>query len=115
MAILGIGLGMVMQMLVLATQNEAPIEDLGVATSTVGFFRAVGGSVGVAAFGALFTSRITELLGAKASLHITPEVVRRLDPRGTRRHERGVRGRDHARVRVRGAVVVVRRSCCRCS
>ena len=41
----------------------------------------MGGSVGVAAFGALFTSRITELLGAKASLHITPEVVRRLDPR----------------------------------
>ena len=80
MAILGIGLGMVMQILVLAVQNEAPIEDLGVATSTVGFFRAVGGSVGVAAFGALFTSRITELLGAKASLHITPEVVRRLDP-----------------------------------
>jgi EmrB/QacA subfamily drug resistance transporter len=80
MAILGVGLGMVMQILVLAVQNEAPIEDLGVATSTVGFFRAVGGSVGVAAFGALFTSRITELLGAKASLHITPEVVRGLEP-----------------------------------
>ena len=75
MAILGIGIGMVMQILVLAVQNEAPIEDLGVATSTVGFFRAVGGSVGVAAFGALFTSRITALLGAKADLHITPEVV----------------------------------------
>jgi EmrB/QacA subfamily drug resistance transporter len=80
MAILGVGLGMVMQILVLATQNEAPIEDLGVATSTVGFFRAVGGSVGVAAFGALFASRITDLLGAKADLHITPEVVRRLAP-----------------------------------
>jgi EmrB/QacA subfamily drug resistance transporter len=80
MAVLGVGLGMVMQILVLAVQNEALIEDLGVATSTVGFFRAVGGSVGVAAFGALFTSRITELLGAKASLHITPDVVRRLDP-----------------------------------
>jgi EmrB/QacA subfamily drug resistance transporter len=80
MAILGIGLGMVMQILVLATQNEAPIEDLGVATATVGFFRAVGGSVGVAAFGALFTSRLTALLGAKANLHITPEVVRGLSP-----------------------------------
>ncbi|MEX1007999.1 MAG: MDR family MFS transporter [Acidimicrobiia bacterium] len=80
MAILGVGIGMVMQILVLATQNEAPIEDLGVATSTVGFFRAVGGSIGVAAFGALFTSRLTALLGAKADLHITPEVVRGLAP-----------------------------------
>jgi MFS family permease len=80
MAILGIGMGMVMQILVLATQNEAPIEDLGVATSTVGFFRAVGGSIGVAAFGALFTSRLTALLGARANLHITPAVVRGLIP-----------------------------------
>ena len=80
MAILGIGIGMVMQILVLAVQNEAPIEDLGVATSAVGFFRAVGGSVGVAAFGALFTSRLTALLGAKADLHITPDVVRGLSP-----------------------------------
>jgi predicted MFS family arabinose efflux permease len=80
MAILGVGIGMVMQILVLATQNEAPIDDLGVATSTVGFFRAVGGSVGVAAFGALFASRITELLGATANLNITPAAVRQLSP-----------------------------------
>ena len=53
MAILGVGPGMVMPVMVLATQNAAPIEDLGVATSTIGFFRrAFGGSVGVAAFGA---------------------------------------------------------------
>jgi EmrB/QacA subfamily drug resistance transporter len=80
MAILGIGVGMVMQILVLATQNEAPLDDLGVATSTVGFFRAVGGSVGVAAFGALFTSRITDLLGATADLNVTPQAVRQLPP-----------------------------------
>jgi EmrB/QacA subfamily drug resistance transporter len=80
MAVLGIGVGMVMQILVLATQNEAPIDDLGVATSTVGFFRAVGGSIGVAAFGALFASRINDLLGATADLNITPEAVRRLQP-----------------------------------
>jgi hypothetical protein len=71
---------MVMQILVLATQNEAPIDDLGVATSTVGFFRAVGGSIGVAAFGALFASRINDLLGAAADLNITPGSVRRLPP-----------------------------------
>jgi EmrB/QacA subfamily drug resistance transporter len=80
MAILGIGSGMVMQILVLATQNEAPIDDLGVATSTVGFFRAVGGSIGVAAFGALFASRITDLLESTADLNITPRAVRQLSP-----------------------------------
>jgi EmrB/QacA subfamily drug resistance transporter len=80
MAVLGLGVGMVMQILVLATQNEAPVADLGVATSTVGFFRAVGGSIGVAAFGALFASRINDLLGAAADLNITPEAVRRLPP-----------------------------------
>jgi EmrB/QacA subfamily drug resistance transporter len=80
MAILGIGSGMVMQILVLATQNEAPVDDLGVATSTVGFFRAVGGSIGVAAFGALFASRITDLLGSTADLNITPQAIRQLSP-----------------------------------
>jgi EmrB/QacA subfamily drug resistance transporter len=78
MAVVGIGVGMVMQVLVLATQNEAPVEDLGVATSTVSFSRAVGGSVGVALFGALFSSRIAELLGKSAKLDVTPEMIRNL-------------------------------------
>ncbi len=78
MAVVGLGIGMVMQVLVLATQNEAPVEDLGVATSTVSFARAVGGSVGVALFGALFSSRLTELLGKAANLDVTPEMIRKL-------------------------------------
>ncbi len=78
MAVVGLGVGMVMQVLVLATQNEAPVEDLGSATSTVSFARAVGGSVGVALFGALFSSRLTELLGASADLDVTPEKIRSL-------------------------------------
>ena len=75
MAMLGAGIGMVMQILVLATQNEAPVADLGVATSTVTFFRAVGGSVGVALFGALFNHRIVDLLGASAPTGMTPEQI----------------------------------------
>jgi hypothetical protein len=78
MGVVGLGVGMVMQVLVLATQNEAPVEDLGSATSTVSFARAVGGSVGVALFGALFSSRLTELLGANADLDVTPEKIRSL-------------------------------------
>jgi MFS family permease len=77
MFVLGWGIGMVLQVLVVATQNEAPVEHLGVATSTISFFRAVGGSVGVALFGSLFTSRITELLG-HASLNVTPDAIRAL-------------------------------------
>ena len=72
MVLLGAGIGMVMQILVLATQNEAPVEDLGVATSTVTFFRAVGGSVGVALFGALFTNHLAGLLGGAAPAGLTP-------------------------------------------
>ena len=73
MALLGAGIGMVMQIMVLATQNEAPVADLGVATSTVTFFRAVGGSIGVALAGALFNSRLTDLLGGAAPSGMTPE------------------------------------------
>jgi EmrB/QacA subfamily drug resistance transporter len=75
MALFGAGLGLVLQILVLATQNEAPAADLGVATSTVTFFRTVGGSVGVALFGALFNHRIGELLGAAAPSAMTPEQI----------------------------------------
>jgi EmrB/QacA subfamily drug resistance transporter len=78
MVVLGVGLGLVMQILVLASQNEARIEDLGVATSTVNFFRSVGGSVGVAVFGSLVTSRLTHLLGDASALGITPDEMKAL-------------------------------------
>jgi hypothetical protein len=80
MAICGIGVGLVMQIVILAVQNESPVEDLGVSTATVNFFRSVGGSVGVAAFGALFASRLTALLGPAANLKLTPEMVQKLPP-----------------------------------
>jgi hypothetical protein len=75
MAVLGAGIGMVMQILVIAVQNEAPVADLGVATSTVTFFRAVGGSVGVALFGALFANRVGDLLGSSAPTGMTPTQI----------------------------------------
>ena len=78
MVFLGAGMGMVIQVLVLAVQNEAPAEDLGVATSTVTFFRTVGGSVGVALFGALFSSRLGDLLGGAAPEGLTPETIGQL-------------------------------------
>jgi EmrB/QacA subfamily drug resistance transporter len=53
MAVTGIGIGMSMQVLVLATQNAVARADLGVATAGATFFRSMGGAIGVAMFGAL--------------------------------------------------------------
>ncbi|GGS52927.1 MFS transporter [Planobispora rosea] len=61
-AVLGIGLGAAMQMLVLAAQNAAARTDLAVTTSGVTFFRSLGGAVGVAAFGAILGNRLSSEL-----------------------------------------------------
>ena len=58
MAVFGSGLGLVMQVLVVAVQNAAPYSDLGVATSGATFFRSIGGSFGAAAFGAVYANLI---------------------------------------------------------
>ncbi len=67
MVVVGVGMGMSMPVLNLATQNAVPFEDLGTATSAITFARSLGGAFGVAAFGAVMTSRLhsrlTVLLG----------------------------------------------------
>jgi EmrB/QacA subfamily drug resistance transporter len=60
--VLGLGLGLVMQVLVLAVQNAVPYAVLGAATSGVTLMRGIGGSVGTAAFGSIFTHRLTDQL-----------------------------------------------------
>jgi EmrB/QacA subfamily drug resistance transporter len=62
MVVMGVGLGCVMQVLVLVVQNAVPHEHLGTATSSTQFFRAIGGTVGVAAFGALLNARLGAVL-----------------------------------------------------
>ena len=62
MLVVGVGIGLVMQVLVLVVQNDARQEDIGVATSTATFFRSVGGSFGVAIFGAIFAGRLSDQL-----------------------------------------------------
>lgn len=59
MLVLGLGLGLVMQVLVIAVQNAVDYKDLGVATSGAMLFRLIGGSFGTAALGAIFASRLT--------------------------------------------------------
>ncbi|MFF1835018.1 DHA2 family efflux MFS transporter permease subunit [Streptomyces sp. NPDC058231] len=65
--VFGAGLGLVMQVLVLVVQNAVTYQDLGVATSGATFFRSIGASFGVAIFGTIFTSRLTDKLGAALS------------------------------------------------
>ncbi|WP_030341215.1 MDR family MFS transporter [Streptomyces sp. NRRL S-1022] len=60
--VFGLGLGLVMQVLVLIVQNAVSYEDLGVATSGATFFRSIGASFGVAVFGAVFASRLGDKL-----------------------------------------------------
>lgn len=64
MALLGGGLGMVMPVIVLAVQNTVEFRHLGVATSGATLFRSIGGSLGVAAFGALFSNGLHARLAA---------------------------------------------------
>jgi EmrB/QacA subfamily drug resistance transporter len=62
MFVLGLGLGLVMQVLVLAVQNAVDYHDLGVATSGATLFRSIGGSVGTAILGSIFSSRLASEL-----------------------------------------------------
>ncbi len=89
MLVVGVGIGLVMQVLVLVVQNDAPRRDIGVATSTATFFRSVGGSFGVALLGAIFASRLTSRLHAlggevaarfSGGVQVDPMQARRLPP-----------------------------------
>ncbi len=85
LVILGAGIGMCMQTLVLIVQNTSSFEDLGVATSGVTFFRTIGSSFGAAIFGSLFTNFLHSRIGpamaasrAPAAAAASPEALHRL-------------------------------------
>jgi DNA-binding MarR family transcriptional regulator len=62
MLVFGVGLGLVMQVLVVAVQNAVSYEDIGVATSNAVFFRMIGGSFGTAVFGAIYANVLSSKL-----------------------------------------------------
>jgi EmrB/QacA subfamily drug resistance transporter len=85
--LLGLGIGLVMQVMVLVVQNTVPRADLGAATSTVTFLRQVGAAVGVAVLGTLITLRFNAALpdAVAAGLggrldSVTPELLAQLPP-----------------------------------
>jgi EmrB/QacA subfamily drug resistance transporter len=81
-ALLGVGLGTVMPVMILAVQNAAEQRDLGTATSAATFARSMGGSFGVAAFGAILASRLAHQLPGvdPEALQASPSQLRALPP-----------------------------------
>ena len=83
-AVLGLGLGMVMQVLVLAVQNAVDPRNMGVATSGSTLFRQIGGSIGVSIFGTIFANRLQVELASRlpANVHLpqatNPAAIRAL-------------------------------------
>jgi len=86
--VLGLGMGCLMQMMSLIAQNSVDLKDMGVASSARMFFQQMGGSLGVAAFGAVFAHKLTQSLSgsaAGAGVHISgasldPTTVTTLPP-----------------------------------
>ena len=92
MFLVGLGIGVMMQNLVVIVQSQVERSDLGVATSTTNYFRMIGASVGIAVFGSIFISSFSSKLagadlgftaGGEGGLgSLTPEFVHSL-PAGT--------------------------------
>ena len=80
MAVLGLGLGLVMQVLVLAVQNAVDYKNLGVATSTATLFRSMGGTIGVPVFGAIFANQLASHLAGRLPPQVIAKLPSRLGP-----------------------------------
>ncbi|WP_225217127.1 MDR family MFS transporter [Arthrobacter pullicola] len=91
MAVLGMGIGALLQNLVLIVQNSVPGQDMGTAISAANYFRQIAASFGIAAFGSIFINRLTDQLaaapgGAASAIpggsinSLSPDLLRSLPP-----------------------------------
>ena len=71
MAVLGAGMGFLMQITMLVAQNSVELKDMGVASSSTTLFRTLGSSFGVAIMGALFTGRVNDEMAARGGAGVT--------------------------------------------
>jgi EmrB/QacA subfamily drug resistance transporter len=76
MLTLGVGIGLVMQVIVLAMQNSVDPKDMGVATSSATFFRSLGGTFGTALFGTVLANRLASELAQR----LPPTALHGIDP-----------------------------------
>jgi EmrB/QacA subfamily drug resistance transporter len=111
----GLGMGFIMQNTMLITQNSAELRDMGAASGSVTLFRTVGGSLGVALFGSIFTNRlehsIADRLGPQAAhkiasggAHVTPALLHKLPMPVQEAFKAGVTNGVHGTV-LGGAVI----------
>ena len=90
MVVLGLGIGLVFQVLIVVVQNAAPPRDLGSATATSNYLRQIGGTVGTGIVGSLFASRLADqlhhVLPTASTAHVpsgqtlTPQILAKLPP-----------------------------------
>ena len=99
--VFGAGLGLIMQVVVLVVQNAVPAAEIGTATSTNNYFREVGAALGIAVFGTIFTTRLTE------NLHGGLHRRRRLAADAGQRDRRRSTRRPSASCRTRSATAIV--------
>jgi EmrB/QacA subfamily drug resistance transporter len=79
MLVFGVGMGLIMQVLVVAVQNAVSYEDLGVATSSATFFRMIGGSFGTAVFGAIYAIVLNHTI-APTLAKVPPTLLKAFNP-----------------------------------
>jgi EmrB/QacA subfamily drug resistance transporter len=100
-SVLGLGMGMVMQVLVLAVQNSVDYKHLGVATSGTMLFRSIGGAIGVSLFGAIFANGLARGLhgvtssGADIMSAVNPMALQALSPAARAPYVQAVMGALH--------------------
>jgi EmrB/QacA subfamily drug resistance transporter len=82
MAVLGAGMGFLMQISMLIAQNSVEMKDMGVGSSSATLFRTIGGSFGVSLFGAIFTHQVEQTMTARAGGHASAATgqTSQLDP-----------------------------------
>lgn len=92
--VFGAGLGLIMQVVVLVVQNAVDATMVGTATSTNNYFREVGASLGVAIFGAMFTTRLSDNLSevfSGAGMANAQQAVATIDPQSLAKMPEAVR------------------------
>ncbi|MFI5689385.1 MDR family MFS transporter [Streptomyces sp. NPDC051636] len=116
MAVLGLGMGCLMQITMLVAQNSVQMKDMGVASSSATLFRTLGSSFGVAVMGALFNHRVQDVmaeragaLGAKVtqrSAQLDAASLRKLRPAAREAYQHAVSSGTHSAFLL-GAIIAV--------
>ncbi|MET9594900.1 MDR family MFS transporter [Streptomyces sp. NPDC006516] len=114
MAVLGAGMGFLMQITMLVAQNSVELKDMGVASSATTLFRTLGSSFGVAIMGALFTGRVQDEMAARGGGAVTERSAQldaaslaKLPDAAREAYEHAVASGTHIAFLVGGSVAVI--------